>query len=146
MQARTQGRAVARALVTLGVCLGFPPAAQALGVLALDLRILNRGHVLLAEKIAEEVAQRDDQSLQNGNEVRPLGNGPPVRKPIEVRISGKDADKVFEIADGVKQWLNDRDDTRNVGDDWGPKVKKLVIEVSEDRARRARPGSVRVPG
>ena len=50
---------------------------------------------------------------------------------------GKEADKVFEIADQVKQWLNDREDTRNVGDDWGPKVKKLVIEVSGDRARRA---------
>jgi multidrug efflux pump subunit AcrB len=37
----------------------------------------------------------------------------------------------------VKQWLNDRDDTRNVGDNWGPRVKKMVIEVSEDRARRA---------
>ncbi len=69
--------------------------------------------------------------------VRPLGNGPPVAKPIEVRISGKDVDRTFEIADTVKQWLNDRDDTRNVGDDWGPRVKKLVIEVSEDRARRA---------
>ncbi|MDH3843876.1 MAG: efflux RND transporter permease subunit, partial [Myxococcales bacterium] len=69
--------------------------------------------------------------------VRPLGNGPPVTKPIEVRVSGKDVDRVFEIADTVKQWLHDRDDTRNVGDNWGPKVKKLVIEVSEDRARRA---------
>ncbi len=69
--------------------------------------------------------------------VRALGNGPPVAKPIEVRISGKDVDRTFEIADTVKQWLNDRDDTRNVGDNWGPRVKKMVIEVSEDRARRA---------
>jgi len=69
--------------------------------------------------------------------VRSLGNGPPVAKPIEVRISGKDVDRAFEIADTVKQWLNDRDDTRNVGDNWGPRVKKMVIEVSEDRARRA---------
>jgi multidrug efflux pump subunit AcrB len=69
--------------------------------------------------------------------VRPLGNGPPVAKPIEVRISGKDIDRTFEIADTVKQWLNDRNDTRNVGDDWGPRVKKMVIDVSEDRARRA---------
>ena len=69
--------------------------------------------------------------------VRALGNGPPVAKPIEVRISGKDVDRAFEIADTVKQWLNDRDDTRNVGDNWGPRVKKMVIDVSEDRARRA---------
>ncbi len=69
--------------------------------------------------------------------VRPLGNGPPVTKPIEIRISGKDVDEVFVIADSVKQWLNARPDVRNVGDNWGPRVKKMVIEVSEDRARRA---------
>jgi multidrug efflux pump subunit AcrB len=69
--------------------------------------------------------------------VRPLGNGPPVNKPIEVRIGGKDIDRTFEIADSVKQWLNDRDDTRNVGDDWGPRVKKLVVAVDGDSARRA---------
>jgi len=69
--------------------------------------------------------------------VRLLGNGPPVTKPVEVRISGKDVNRTFEIADTVKQWLNDRDDTRNVGDDWGPRVKKMVIKVSEDQARRA---------
>ena len=68
--------------------------------------------------------------------VRPLGNGPPVAKPVEVRISGKDVDRTFEIAETVKQWLNERGDTRNVGDNWGPRVKKLLIEVSEDRARR----------
>lgn len=69
--------------------------------------------------------------------VRPLGNGPPVNKPIEIRIGGKDIDRTFEIADSVKQWLNDRDDTRNVGDDWGPRVKKLVVAVNGDSARRA---------
>ena len=69
--------------------------------------------------------------------IRPLGNGPPVTKPIEIRISGKDDEKVFEIAETVKQMLEARADTRNVGDNWGPKVKKMVIEVSEDRARRA---------
>ena len=69
--------------------------------------------------------------------VRPLSNGPPVAKPIEVRISGKDTDRTFEIADTVKQWLNARDDTRNVGDNWGPRVKKMVVAVNEDSARRA---------
>ena len=68
--------------------------------------------------------------------IRPLGNGPPVAKPIEVRISGKD-DKVFEYAEQVEEWLANRSDTRNVGNDWGPRVKKLYVDVSEDRARRA---------
>jgi multidrug efflux pump subunit AcrB len=69
--------------------------------------------------------------------VRPLSNGPPVAKPIEVRISGKELNRTFEIANTVKQWLNEREDTRNVGDDWGPWVKKLVVAVDGDSARRA---------
>jgi multidrug efflux pump subunit AcrB len=88
----------------------------------------------IMEKLEHYVTERHPDVRPH---VRPLGNGPPVRKPIEVRISGKEVDKVFEIAEGVKQWLNARADTRNVGDDWGPKVKKLFVEVSEERARRA---------
>jgi multidrug efflux pump subunit AcrB len=98
-------------------------------------------HTTTAEVVPEVMDKLEDYVTERYPDVRPhirpLGNGPPVRKPIEVRISGKDVDEVFRIADDVKQWLNDRDDTRNVGDDWGPKVKKMVVAVSEDRARRA---------
>ncbi len=98
-------------------------------------------HTTSAEVVPELMEKLDHYMTERHPDVRPhirpLGNGPPVRKPIEVRISGKEVDKVFEIADTVKQWLNERDDTRDVGDDWGPKVKKLLIEVSGDRARRA---------
>jgi multidrug efflux pump len=94
-----------------------------------------------AEVVPDLMARLEKYVTEHYPDVRPyvrlLGNGPPVTKPVEVRISGKDLDRTFEIADAVKQWLNDRDDTRNVGDDWGPRVKKLVIEVSEDQARRA---------
>ena len=98
-------------------------------------------HTTTAEVVPEMMAKLESYVTERYPDVRPhvrpLGNGPPVQKPIEVRISGKEVDRVFEIADGVKQWLNARADTRNVGDDWGPKVKKLLIAVSEDRARRA---------
>ncbi|MBW2161417.1 MAG: efflux RND transporter permease subunit, partial [Deltaproteobacteria bacterium] len=93
------------------------------------------------EVVPEMIQRLEKHVTERYPDIRPyvrlLGNGPPVTKPVEVRISGKDVDRTFEIADTVKQWLNDRDDTRNVGDDWGPRVKKLVIEVSEDQARRA---------
>ncbi|TNF62300.1 MAG: efflux RND transporter permease subunit [Deltaproteobacteria bacterium] len=98
-------------------------------------------HTTTAKVVPEVMAKLEHYVTERHPDVRPhirpLGNGPPVRKPIEVRISGKEVDKVFEIADDVKQWLNARADTRNVGDDWGPKVKKLFVEVSEEQARRA---------
>jgi multidrug efflux pump subunit AcrB len=98
-------------------------------------------HTTTAEVVPEVMAKLEHYVTERYPDlrphIRPLGNGPPVRKPIEVRISGKDVDRVFEIAEDVKQWLNARPDTRNVGDNWGPKVKKIVVEVSEDQARRA---------
>jgi len=98
-------------------------------------------HTTVPEVVPEMMHKLEHYVTERYPDVRPhvraLGNGPPVRKPIEVRISGKEVDQVFEIAENVKQMLNARDDTRNVGDNWGPKVKKMVVEVSEDRARRA---------
>ena len=67
----------------------------------------------------------------------PEALGPPVESPIQVRISGKDNDVIFGIADELKAWLNERHGTKNVRDDWGPRVKKLVVNVGQARARRA---------
>ena len=55
---------------------------------------------------------------------------------MQIRISGRD-DRVFALAQDVKDRLGLRPDTRNIGDDWGPRVNKLVVDVSQDRARRA---------
>ena len=69
--------------------------------------------------------------------IRPLSSGPSVAKPVQVRISGTDTDRIFEIADQVKTRLAQVEGTRNIGDDWGPRVKKLVVRIDEERARRA---------
>ncbi len=68
---------------------------------------------------------------------RRLGNGPPVVYPIEVRLSGLEADAIFEIADKVKAHLRGISGTKGIIDDWGRRTKKLVVEVNEARARRA---------
>lgn len=69
--------------------------------------------------------------------IRPLANGPPADNPIQIRISGRDTDRLFEIVESVKARLGENPGVRNIGDDWGARVKKLVVEISEDRARRA---------
>lgn len=63
-----------------------------------------------------------------------LKNGPPVKKPIEIRISGKDIDKIFEIASTVKQELGKIKGVKNIVDDWGIRNKKLVIDIDEAKA------------
>lgn len=69
--------------------------------------------------------------------VRRLENGPPVNKPIQVRVSGKDTDRLFEIVDEVSAKLGAVDGPTNIGDDWGVRVKKFVVAIDEGRARRA---------
>jgi multidrug efflux pump subunit AcrB len=57
--------------------------------------------------------------------------------PVEVRLYGKDIDKVFEVADGLKSQLRKIQGTKMIKDSWGPRAKKLLVKVNEARARRA---------
>lgn len=91
---------------------------------------------------ADEMRPRIEDYLWNrypdlNSVIQPLDYGPPVVAPIEVRLSGKDMDRLFSIVDEVKARLDGIAGTRNIGDDWGPRVKKLMVEVNQPRARRA---------
>ncbi len=67
----------------------------------------------------------------------PLQLGPPAWPPVEVRISGTDADTIFAIVDDVKEQLRRTPGTKNIDDDWGARTKKLLVEVNQPRALRA---------
>ncbi len=69
--------------------------------------------------------------------LRPLGLGPPVAAPVEVRVSGRDTNALFEIVDALKAELRGMPETTTVSDDWGSFSKKMVVEVDQPRARRA---------
>ncbi|MBZ0243608.1 MAG: efflux RND transporter permease subunit, partial [Bacteroidales bacterium] len=57
--------------------------------------------------------------------------------PVEIRISGDDPDKLAAIAETVKGKLLVTKGARNITDDWGPKVKKLIVDIDPFKARRA---------
>jgi len=63
-----------------------------------------------------------------------LSNGPPISKPIEIRISGKDIDTLFEITSNIKQKLTQIEGVKNISDDWGLKNKKLIVNIDEAKA------------
>lgn len=63
--------------------------------------------------------------------------GPPVESPIQVRISGRDVGAIFSLADEVKAKLRSYNGTKNIEDDWGPRVKKLRVNINQARGRRA---------
>ncbi len=96
-------------------------------------------------------ATRDDLNVlmqeieQVGLEVAPdavvdvkfLPLGPPNEAPIEIRLSGKDEDLLFDIVDEARQELTANHPVKNVRDDWGQRTKKLEVAVNQARARRA---------
>ncbi|MDD2583550.1 MAG: efflux RND transporter permease subunit [Bacteroidales bacterium] len=57
--------------------------------------------------------------------------------PVEIRISGSDPDKLQFISEQVKGRLRGVNGTKNVSDNWGPKIKKLYIDIDPHKARRA---------
>lgn len=63
-----------------------------------------------------------------------LAMGPPVKKPIEIRISGKDTDKLFELSARIKQELSKIEGVKNISDDWGIRNKKLIVQIDEAKA------------
>ncbi|MEM7361022.1 MAG: efflux RND transporter permease subunit [Pseudomonadota bacterium] len=69
--------------------------------------------------------------------LRKMENGKPIDYPIEVRITGDDIDQLYELIGPIKQKLLSISGVRDVKDDWGSKRKKLVIDIDQDRARRA---------
>ena len=69
--------------------------------------------------------------------IQPLKLGPPVLNPVEVRVSGEDIDVLFGLADSVKAKLAEMPGTKNIGDDWGQRTKKINVNINEPRARRS---------
>lgn len=68
--------------------------------------------------------------------VGPLGAGG-GGTPIEIKVSGSDPDQLSSIAESVKLKLSSITGTKNVKDDWGPKSKKFLILIDQNRAQNA---------
>ncbi len=70
-------------------------------------------------------------------DIKLLPIGPPPMAPVAVRISGKEQNTIFKIAEIVKRKLSEISGTKNIRDDWGQRTKKLLVSVNQPRALRA---------
>jgi multidrug efflux pump subunit AcrB len=57
--------------------------------------------------------------------------------PIEVKISGDNPDILSELSEQTKQKLKAVSGTKNIKDDWGPKTKKFVVNIDQNKAQMA---------
>jgi multidrug efflux pump subunit AcrB len=56
---------------------------------------------------------------------------------VEVRVSGSTPEELYRISEMVRQKLVSIPGTKNVKDNWGPKSKKFLVEIDQDKAQRA---------
>ena len=68
---------------------------------------------------------------------RLIENGKAINNPVEVRVFGRDIDKLFTIVGAIKQKMADIDGLKNVSDNWGQRIKKLTVNVNQEKAKRA---------
>ena len=69
--------------------------------------------------------------------LKPLQLGPAVSAPVQVRLSGRDPGRLFDMVDAVKARLESTTGIATITDDWGMRSKKLVVAIDQPRARRA---------
>ncbi len=66
-----------------------------------------------------------------------LATGGGSSDPVAIRISGREPEALFEIVETVKTQLREIPGTKNIHDDWGPKTKKILVNISQERAQLA---------
>ena len=59
-----------------------------------------------------------------------------VKNPVEVRLYGNDTDALFRIMEETKAEMKKIDGLQNITDDWGQRIKKLVVKINQQRALR----------
>lgn len=66
--------------------------------------------------------------------IRDIGHGPPIGKPVEVKVKGKYLDELGEVADEVKAVLGTITGVYDIGDDNYPGKNEICLRIDEPRA------------
>lgn len=69
--------------------------------------------------------------------VRLLALGGGGGADVEIRIKGENPDELFSIKEKIKEKMSSISGTKNISDDWGPRIKKIIVDIDNDKAFRA---------
>ncbi|MBN2693644.1 efflux RND transporter permease subunit [bacterium] len=89
---------------------------------------------MLKEKIEQYCDKEFPEIIAN---IKPIPNGMPLDYPIEIRVSGTDMKKIYDMVNSLKNRLEEEKGILFVTDDWGAQSKKLKIKIDQERAYRA---------
>jgi len=68
--------------------------------------------------------------------VNRLENGPPVGYPVQFRVYGRENQPLQAVADQVAALLRAHPNVRRVNQDWGERLKRVRVDVDQDKARQ----------
>jgi len=115
--------------------LGYKPEQPAENVAYMIINTEDYEHLeQVRGPTAEFIAERFPEATAR---VLPLRNGPPLKYPVEIRVSGKDIDELREIVEETEQKLLSMEGLARVGNDWGPATPLVNVEVDPVRVQQA---------
>jgi len=109
-----------------------------------EMMVMTKGEEA-RERAVEKIRKLLDERFANvRGRVNRLENGPPVGYPVQFRVYGNDEAKVREIAAKVGTVVRANPHVRAVNEDWGEKVKRVRVDVDQDKARALGVSSVQI--
>ncbi len=66
-----------------------------------------------------------------------LASGGNAGAPIEVRLFGESAEVLFSLKAALDTKLSSMGEIKGIDDSWGPRIKKLVVDIDPSRVQRA---------
>ncbi len=106
-----------------------------------DQKQTNYAHLLVNttsgddnQSIINQISQFAFNNLPDAKvTVKRLTSGGGASVPVQIRVSGPDAEKLTRIAIETKSQLRTIRGTSNVDDDWGPKIKKVYVDINPSK-------------
>ena len=104
---------------------------------------LNLGEIMVMtqggearERVLAKIQALFQNDLPNvRGRVNRLENGPPVGYPVQFRVYGNDLNRVAEIGARVAALVRSNPHVRQVNQDWGERIKRVRVDVDQDKAR-----------
>ncbi|WP_028103905.1 efflux RND transporter permease subunit [Pseudoduganella violaceinigra] len=109
-----------------------------------EMMIMTKGGEARERAVARLRKLLDERFANVRGRVNRLENGPPVGYPVQFRVYGNEPAKVREIAAKVGAIVRSNPHVRAVNEDWGERVKRVRVDVDQDKARALGVSSVQI--
>ncbi|MBI5716778.1 MAG: efflux RND transporter permease subunit [Burkholderiales bacterium] len=100
-----------------------------------ELMVMTKGGEARERVLAKIQRLFDTEFPTVRGRVNRLENGPPVGYPLQYRVFGSDPAQVQAVADRVALALRGDPHVQRVNQDWGERLKRLRVEVDQDKVR-----------